>query len=65
MTGPSTVPLAQHIRKIQVLVVPVHTVPTTLVNVRHSEISKLRAWLRLATLGANSKIEDGVQVFDA
>ena len=42
------------------LVVPVHAVLTTSVSVRHSEILKLRVWLRLATLGANSKIEDGV-----
>lgn len=41
------------------LVVPEPTVPTTLVSVRHSEISKLRAWLRLAILGANEKDKDG------
>ncbi len=59
MSGPPTVPSAQQIRKIQLLVIPVHTVPITLVSVRHSEILKLRAWLRLATMEANRKVEDG------
>lgn len=41
----------------------VHTVPTPLVSVRHSETLKHRAWLRLAILGGanRSEVEDDMQ----
>ena len=42
-----------------------HTVLTTLVSVRHSEILKHRAWLRRAILGANRGVDDGGQGLDA
>lgn len=65
MSGTATVPLAQQIQIGQELVALVYTVLTTPVRVRHSEILRLKAWLRLALLGTNRKVEDGVQGFEA
>ena len=65
MSGTATVPLAQQIQMGQELVASVHTVLTTPVRVRHFEILRLRAWLRLALLETNRKAEDGVQGFEA
>lgn len=65
MSGTAPVPLARQIQMGQELVALVYTVLTTPVRVTHSEILKLRAWLRLALLETNRKTEDGVQGFEA